>query len=172
MKREAFIALLLFGFATYAHEGHHHGAHTQEQKVSEASPSIDAVYAQIQGDYLRSIKPIFDQKCAACHSRDVAAPWYASVPLVGHLVESDRSEAKEHLEIAKGFPFAGHGTPKEDLDAIKESVEKDAMPTTLYRLMHPSSRLTKSEKESILEWVKVSQEKISAEPAEKPTEQK
>lgn len=146
--------------ASHAHEGHHHGGHSTQAKASDAKPDLLSAYGLIQTDYAKNIKPIFDQKCAACHSLESPAPWYAAVPLAGWLVQSDRSEAKEHLEISKGFPFAGHGTPEEDLTAIKEEVEKGEMPTFLYRMVHPSSRLTPQEKQAVISWVNSSQNRI------------
>ena len=152
---------LMLSLSAFAHEGHHHGTHSTQAKVSSAKPDVQIAYKNIQADYLNEIKPIFDKKCAACHSLENAAPWYASVPLAGRIVESDRSEAKEHLEISKGFPFAGHGTPEEDLTVIKNTVIKGEMPTFLYRFFHPSSRLTDQEKEAILAWVDRSEKKIN-----------
>lgn len=151
---------VLLSLNGFAHEGHHHGTHSTEAKESDANPDIQAIYKNIQADYVKKIKPTFDRKCAACHSQEIAAPWYASIPLAGRIVESDRSEAKEHLEISKGFPFAGHGTPEEDLKAIKDVVTKGEMPTLLYRIFHPSSRLTDQEKAAILEWIERSEGKI------------
>lgn len=162
------IFCMMLSVNAIAHEGHHHGAHSTQVKVNDAKPDTQTFYKEIQVDYLKEIKPIFAQKCAACHSLESAAPWYASLPIAGWIVNSDRSEAKEHLEISKGFPFAGHGTPEEDLTAIKEEVTKGEMPTFLYRLFHPSSRLTDQEKMAILAWVDRSQKKINElKPAEK-----
>jgi hypothetical protein len=139
-------------FSAHAHQGHHHGNESQVAKREGARPSIQPAYKQIESDYDKEIKPIFEMKCAACHSSSVKAPWYAKIPIAGGIVESDRTEAKEHLEISKGFPFAGHGTPLEDLEAIQSSVTKNSMPTNLYRFMHPSSELTNDEKTKILAW--------------------
>lgn len=155
------ILSIVLSLSAFAHEGRHHGTHSAQAKESGAKLDVQAAYKNIQADYLKEIKPIFSHKCAACHSLESAAPWYAAVPLVGWIVNSDRSEAKEHLEISKGFPFAGHGTPEEDLTAIKDTVTKGEMPTFLYMLFHPASRLTDQEKAAILEWITRSQKKIS-----------
>jgi hypothetical protein len=144
----------------FSHEGHHHGSHTQEAKAGQHEPSVQNIYDQIQENYLKDVKPIFVQKCAACHSSTNLAPWYEKVPIVGHIVESDRTEAKEHIEISKGFPFAGHGTNEEDLKAIEDSIKDSSMPPTLYKVFHPSSRLTDEEKKLILTWIQESIEKL------------
>jgi hypothetical protein len=158
----SFIILFLSGFL-WAHEGHHPPPHTQEAKTNPTNIAQTQIFTQIQSAYLQNVKPIFDQKCAACHSSDVASPWYAKIPIVHWIVESDRSEAKEHLETSKGFPFAGHGTIKEDLDAIADEVKDSEMPPLLYKIFHPSSRLTENEKQIILKWIDDSQKQLPAE---------
>lgn len=162
--------LSLFGIlvcaTSLAHQGHHQGEHTNVAKTEEVAPDLKKTYEEINKDYFSEVKPIFKNKCAACHSSDKAAPGYASIPIVHWIVESDRSEAKEHMEISKGFPFQGHGTPMEDLDAIKEAVTKNSMPTWLYSLFHSGSKLNDDEKNKILKWIANSQAKLNSEPAE------
>lgn len=149
--------LLLIGLVAvrvFAHEGHHGGSRSQAAKEQAAPPSLQSVYQNIAQSYTQQVQGIFAAKCADCHSAKAEAPWYASLPLVGHLIEKDRREAKKHLEISNGFPFAGHGTPDEDLAAIQESVLQNTMPTKLYRFVHPSRALTETEKTAILAWVR------------------
>jgi RNA polymerase subunit RPABC4/transcription elongation factor Spt4 len=155
---------VLLSASAFAHEGHHHGSHSKAAKSSGLNLALTKAYDEINFDYAKSIKPIFENKCAACHSTEVSAPWYGSVPIINWIIESDRSEAKEHLEISKGFPFAGHGTPEEDLDAIKKEVEEGSMPPTLYRWMHSDSKITSSEKTLILKWIDSSKGKLTSVP--------
>lgn len=155
------LLLPLFGRVD-AHEGHHHGPHTQEAKRVDANEAHRLAFEEIQAEYRKSVEPVFQNKCAPCHSSDFEAPWYSKIPGIHQLVEHDRSEAKEHLEISKGFPFGGHGEPGEDLEAIGDAVRKGSMPTRLYVWMHPSSVLTPVEKETILAWVNASEDKLSA----------
>jgi hypothetical protein len=153
MNTSVILIVTLFVSSVLAHQGHHHGPHTNMAKPADAPPELKQTYAQINREYSELVRPIFENKCAACHSSLVSAPWYASVPIVSWIVESDRSEAKEHLEISKGFPFQGHGTPDEDLDAIKEVAQKGTMPPTLYRWMHPEAKLTAAEKKAVMKWI-------------------
>jgi hypothetical protein len=86
----------------------------QAAKIAESPPDLKQIYADIDKSYNSTVEPIFINKCAPCHSLQVESPWYAKIPIVHWVVESDRTEAQKHLEISKGFPFEGHGTPKED----------------------------------------------------------
>lgn len=161
MPKTSILFFMISSSTLFAHEGHHHAPHDSEHKIEQAPSSVQLVYKNIQNDYQKEIKPIFDQKCASCHSVDSILPWYGTIAPVSWIIKSDRVEAQKHLEISKGFPFAGHGTPLEDLTAIKEEVVKDEMPTFLYRFFHPSHVLTVDEKNIIIKWVDKSQTEIS-----------
>lgn len=154
------ILFIALGITAVAHEGHHHGSHTQEAKTADAKKEQRIAFSEIAADYEKSVQPIFDSKCAACHSANSKSPWYSKIPGIHQLVEKNRSQAKEHLEISKGFPFGGHGEPLEDLKAIREVIQKDSMPTGLYSFMHPSSKLTKPEAEAITAWATAGEAKL------------
>ena len=161
MKR-IFVLLSILGLTSIAnaHAGHHHSSQSGESKLEAAPTDIKIQYQKINQEYGSAVKPIFESKCAACHSNSISSPWYSKIPGISWLIESDKLEAKKHLEISSGFPFAGHGTPLEDLEAIKNSINKNTMPTRLYLLFHSSSRLTNTEKTQILSWVDQSESAI------------
>jgi hypothetical protein len=161
LKQFVLLTIVFFTSWAGAHEGHHHGSHTSIDKSENSPPGAKALYDEVNREYSASVKPIFEMKCADCHSYAVNSPWYSAIPLLHRVIENDRGEAKEHLEISKGFPFAGHGTPEEDLQAIEEVTRNGTMPTRFYRLMHPSAKLTEDEKSKIQSWVESSQKKLS-----------
>ena len=111
---------------------------------------------KINETYVVRIKPIFRAKCFDCHSEETRFPWYYSIPGVKHFMDSDISEAKEHMEMSHDFPFRGHGTPEEDLDAIVASTAKGDMPPWYYRVMHPETKVTDDEAKQIVAWAKES----------------
>ena len=162
IKLCSFILMLVIGVSVVAHEEHHRESGSQESKKANAEAELKLAYDDIQTEYAKSVQPIFNMKCAACHSEKSQSPWYSKIPGLHQLIESDRSEAKEHLEISKGFPFGGHGEPIEDLNAINEVATKGTMPTRFYSFMHPSSKLTQDEKKNVLQWVKASKAKLTA----------
>ncbi len=152
--------MLSFAQVARAHAGHSNGSHAQKLKHVVTVANLHLIYQGIQAEYIRDIEPIFAQKCADCHSVKVPAPWYASIPLVGWVINSDREEATYHLEISQGFPFGGHGTPDEDLEAIAEETRKNEMPPKIYRFFHPKSVMTDEERSVIKDWVERSQNSI------------
>lgn len=143
--------ILFFGIIGVAHKGHHHH---DDFKTIPKDEIIKRVYEKIDGAYQVQVKPIFQKKCMNCHSSKTEFPFYYNWPIARNMIDKDLVEAKEHINLDKGFPFGGHGTPKEDLEAIEASLKEESMPPLRYRIMHWNSTLSKSEKDRVLEWVK------------------
>lgn len=153
---------LLFAFAArpaLAHKGHHHASEVESIKKSKAESSN---YQKINQDYLSAVKPIFDTKCADCHGGATHLPWYYSIPGAKQLIDRDIAESKEHLDFSKGFPFGGHGTPMEDLDAIADVTQDGSMPPMRYWVMHLSSKLDDQDRATILNWVERSKKTLTS----------
>ena len=65
-------------------------------------------------------------------------------------------EAKEHLDMREDFPFKGHGTPREDLKALKKTIDENSMPPLRYKLLHWHSGLDKDEMKLLTDWIEQS----------------
>lgn len=142
---------IMMSFPASAHKNHVHG-----KSAEKNMPAVRENYDEINKSYISTIKPIFEKKCFDCHSQHPQLPWYSRMPLAKGLIHSDVTEAKKHLDMSGGFPFKGHGTPQEDLHAIKDSVEKNTMPPKRYKIMHWNSGINSSEAAKIYEWVESS----------------
>lgn len=137
----------------FAHKNHHHA------EVQEVPPprSEENHIAEISDLYKFNVKPLLQQKCFDCHSQNTNYPWYYEIPGVKQLIDGDIGEAQRHLDFGDGFPFLGHGSPREDLNAVRDVVRDNSMPPIRYWLLHWDSRLTDEESRVILEWVEHSQ---------------
>ena len=91
-------------------------------EIISSGPSKE-VLAQINQIYKKEVKGIFSNKCLTCHGVNNSMPWYYSIPGAKHLMDKDMREAKEHMDMSNDFPFGGHGSPIDDLDALKKTVE-------------------------------------------------
>ncbi len=155
-------SLFLGGAAALAHNGLDH-----HKPVQASSPQQNVVIAEIAKSYSENVEPIFRRSCANCHGFVTEYPWYHVLPGAKQLIDSDISESREHIEMSKGFPFGGHGTPAEDLKAIEHEVKSGEMPPLQYRLFHWSSRLTDDEIATIVRWTTEGQAKLES--ARSPT---
>ncbi len=143
--------LLGFSDCALAHENH---AHKEEEKPkAEATEEMQRDLNLINQDYLKTAKPIFEKNCMDCHSQNPRYPWYHGLPFVKGLIDSDITEARKHLDMTGGFPFKGHGSPLEDLEAIASSIKEGTMPPLRYLVMHPSAKISEEEKKVILSWI-------------------
>ena len=138
----------------FSHSGEKHSP----QSKMTVDKETDEVFLKkeiedINRKYIKNVRPIFLEKCMTCHGQNSNLPWYYPIPGVKQLINSDIKTAKEHLDMSDDFPFKGHGTKTEDLDAIKESIEKGSMPPLRYRIMHWGSSVSEMEKETINKWI-------------------
>lgn len=156
-----FALIFVLSVGLFAHERHHHSEQEVQELKIPSNESQMEIFKTINADYLKTVKPIFQNSCFNCHSSQNHFPWYHSLPFVNGFLGSDVQEAKKHMDLSNDFPFKGHGTPEEDLEAIGKSVREGAMPPFRYRLMHWRSGLSKEEKGKIFKWVEESQKKLN-----------
>lgn len=149
----SFLLTLLFTQNVHAHS-EHHKAEAEKKAPSEISASV---LQDINANYQKNIKPIFQKKCFDCHSGQTNYPWYYKLPLAKQLIDHDIEEAREHLDMSDDFPFQGHGSPAEGLEELQEVIEDNEMPLLIYKLLHWNSGVTKEESEKIFQWIKKSQ---------------
>ena len=162
MEKIVFL-FLVFSLNVFAHQGvDHSNAKTKEiiaeknQLQTDATTGYENQLKLINESYLKNISDIFSKKCMDCHGEPKKMPWYHSLPVAKQIMNDDMKEAKKHLNIQDGFPFKGHGTPKQDLEAIDKAIAKGEMPPLRYKLMHWSSKISTNEAQIIKNWVEES----------------
>jgi hypothetical protein len=148
MHLTALLLVLIAMNSAFAHNGHH------------ASPTKVSPQAleRINLDYVRQVKPIFQKSCFNCHSSSIQYPWYYNLPGAKQLIDHDIKESKEHLDMTNDFPFGGHGSLQEDLEAIETVLKDGSMPPFRYRIMHRSSALNSEELKRVQEWIEKSKQ--------------
>lgn len=146
------LALLFNSLYVFSHGDEDHSVPTKKEK-----PVTDLyVHKKIKEGYEAKIQPIFGMKCFNCHSAETKYPWYYKLPIVSQIMDSHIKEARSHLDMTKGYPFRGHGSPQGDLKAIIKVIEKDKMPPWYYTPFHANSELNENEKKLILSWAHTS----------------
>ncbi|MEZ4741063.1 MAG: heme-binding domain-containing protein [Bdellovibrionota bacterium] len=166
MKRQIIISIIfLLPILAMAHGEHHENlenAHKDSIANGENNYHRDELLRKINKSYTNSIKQIFQEKCYNCHSNQTKYPWYYPIPGIRQLIDHDIKDALEHLDFTNDFPFAGHGTPKEDLEELIEVVDEDSMPPWQYLIMHRDHKLSSDEKNDIILWAESSLNLLSA----------
>lgn len=145
------VFVFLISLPTSAHERHAH--ESAADQVTKVANSESQALQEINIAYLKDVKPLFRKSCFDCHTSLTRYPWYSSLPFVKSMIVADITEARKHLDFSSDFPFIGHGTPREDLVAIADTVTNRTMPPSRYLMLHPSARLSDSEHGLIKQWV-------------------
>lgn len=154
------VGILLIGISVafgHGDEDHDEQAEAAEETQAVAVDSTqallrDSIFATIQEGFV-ALKPIFKKGCFDCHSDQTDYPWYYKLPLVKGMIDDDIKTAHKHMDMSDGFPFKGHGSPPNDLAAIREQLTEGEMPPWNYRMMHWSAKPSDVERDSIYAWI-------------------
>jgi len=160
MKKIFTILFTLLSFSSFSHKGIIHKT-KDKAKSKTSNKSVEESYEKINRDYIDNVKVIFANSCFNCHSSSTEYPWYYKFSFAKKVIDTDVEEAKIHLDLTNNFPFKGHGTPLQDLDAIKSSIDEDTMPPLRYKLLHPSSALSDNDKKAVYEWIQRAKKLLS-----------
>jgi hypothetical protein len=81
--------------------------------------------------------------CFDCHSNRVHYPWYSQVAPVRWWIWHHVTEGREHLNFSE---------PDSDLDVddLVDAIRSGEMPTPDYRWMHPRSRLSRAQQDTLV----------------------
>jgi len=151
-----------------AHETGHGTAGPHLTSAQKAALFGDkSALKSISSSYIKYVEPIFRTACFDCHSTFTRYPWYHRLPFIRGMMDRDISTGRMHLDMSNGFPFGGHATSREDLDAITEVLADGKMPPLDYRLMHRDARLSDAQKKDVILWVGESAGLIDRTPARK-----
>ncbi len=82
--------------------------------------------------------------CFDCHSNETVVPWYGQIAPFRWLIANHVNEGRENLNFSD--PSGDH-----DIDDMVKELRHDGMPLWEYKLLHPASRLTKAQRDSLIE---------------------
>lgn len=85
--------------------------------------------------------------CFDCHSYETTWPWYSQIAPISWLVQHDVDDGLRKLNFSDWRSGARKG---EHPDKIENEIKHDEMPPLLYRLAHPESRLSDTEKRDVI----------------------
>ena len=83
--------------------------------------------------------------CFDCHSNESVWPWYSLIAPMSWLVQRDVDEGRSYLN------FSEWGQREMETEEMYEVIQEGEMPPAQYLWLHPSARLTPSEKAALIE---------------------
>ncbi|MGV6829323.1 MAG: heme-binding domain-containing protein [Flavobacteriales bacterium] len=107
----------------------------------------------------QKIAKLLKNACYDCHSNESNIPWYGTIAPSKWLVYHDINEAREELN------FSIWNTYKKSkkanlLDDISSEIEENEMPLKKYVWLHHKAKLSKQEKEALIQWAETSLEQL------------
>jgi hypothetical protein len=88
-------------------------------------------------------RALVKESCFDCHSNETQYPWYSHVAPMKFLIAHDVEEGRSFLN------FSEWGTREMEVDELIE-VLQDEMPPLQYKLIHPATRLTDEERQTLI----------------------
>lgn len=98
-----------------------------------------------------SVSTLMRKACFDCHSNESKYPWYAYVAPVSWLVNRDIRKGRKHLNLSE-WESLSKMDKASVLDDLSEAVSEGEMPMPIYVLMHPEAKLTKADRELLVNW--------------------
>lgn len=89
-------------------------------------------------------RTLFFRACGDCHSNETTWPWYSNVAPVSWLVQRDVQEGRHKFNISEW------GRSENEADEAAETVQKGSMPPWFYIALHPSAKLSPSERQEFI----------------------
>jgi hypothetical protein len=137
-------------------------------RIDKTNPAIN-----LADDFIEIAKPseeiavLLKSACYDCHSNQSEYPWYSNIAPVSWWVKDHINEGRDELNFSK---WSTYSVKKKDhkLEEMAEELEEGEMPLKPYPLTHPEARLSDSQKEELINWIKALR-KQTKEKKTKPT---
>ena len=100
-----------------------------------------------------SVSILFKTSCYDCHSNNTKYPWYAQVAPISWMVAHHVDEGKEELNFSEWNTFSQKRKEKK-LDEIIEMLEEREMPLKTYLPMHSEAKLSDTQNQKLIDWIK------------------
>jgi len=120
-------------------------------RPARANPPIDPTRTlQAHVVVPPDVDVLLTRACADCHTNATRWPWYSGVAPVSWLVANDVNEGREHLNFSDWE--RRHHHEESPFEEICKQVRDGDMPPWYYRPLHPESRLTPAEVQTLCAW--------------------
>lgn len=107
------------------------------------------------------VSAIFDRSCNDCHSNKTSWPWYTNVAPVSWFVIDHVNEGRHDMNFSEWGTYDKNKQSRRLRD-ICEQVEDGEMPLNTYTTLHPGSKLSAADVQTLCEWSKAERARISS----------
>jgi cytochrome c551/c552 len=141
---------------------------SQAIRPAKTNPPVDETKTiQANTQMSSEVSAILERACADCHSSKTTWPWYSQIAPVSWYVISDVNGGRKEMSLSDWGSYDARRKARK-LQQICEQIEKGEMPMRSYVVMHPTAKLTDSDKQLLCDWAKQERERVFASQAENP----
>ena len=99
-----------------------------------------------------SVQVIFAATCYDCHSNNTKYPWYSYIQPARFMMERHIRNGKKDLNFSE---FGNYSKRRQEskFESIIKQVKSGDMPLASYTILHKNSRLTSTQKETVINWI-------------------
>ncbi len=97
------------------------------------------------------VKAVLQRCCYDCHSNETTWPWYSAFAPMSWVVTRHVDEGREHLNFSDWETYEALRLLSLSDDII-DQIQTGAMPMSSYLLLHPDAKLSREEKELLIDW--------------------
>ena len=107
----------------------------------------------------KNIALILKTTCYDCHSNETTMPWYANFAPINWFIYKHVNDGRKELNFSN-WNTLNKVEKVEKLDDILTMVSGEEMPLKKYTLLHPKAKLSKEDREAIINWADKSLDSI------------
>ena len=99
-----------------------------------------------------SVQLIFAASCYDCHSNNTKYPWYSYIQPARFMMERHIRNGKKDLNFSE---FGNYSKRRQEskFESIIKQVKSGDMPLASYTMLHKNSKLTSTQKETVINWI-------------------
>jgi hypothetical protein len=107
------------------------------------------------------VQTILQRSCYNCHSNNTVYPWYEEVEPVGWFLAKHIRDGKRGLNFDEYTTYRLMKQYRRFQDII-DKIEGDEMPLPSYLLIHTDAKLSKSQKDELIQWCTAMRDSMKA----------
>lgn len=108
-----------------------------------------------------NVQSVLQAACYDCHSNNTNYPWYSKIQPMAWMMARHINNGKDKLN----FSDFGSYTSRRQISKLKgiaNQIKDDEMPLSSYKWMHKNARLSKEQKNLIIDWMNKTADSLSA----------
>lgn len=106
-----------------------------------------------------TVQAVLKAACYDCHSNNTNYPWYTYVQPIGWMLANHIRSGKEELNFSEFGSYTAR-RQRSKLKAIANQVKDGDMPLYSYTIMHKDARLTREQKQLIIDWAQKTKDNL------------